>query len=109
MQSRIANGLLIAVLVSLPFIGIAFYIWIGDRIGLWLLTFLILIFIFVLMVHLYIWKMYHYDCPKCSTSFQPSFTGSLTAINMVEERGVKCPNCGFYGLMKALKNSEKHR
>lgn len=57
-----------------------------------------------LIVHLHVWKVYHYDCPVCSTSFKPTFMRSLAAINCFEERKMRCPGCGSYMFMTALRD-----
>lgn len=60
-----------------------------------------------LLLHLYVWKRYHYICPKCQCSFKPTFLHSLIAINAVEDRKLRCPNCNSAEYMKALKD-DKH-
>ncbi|MCL2296630.1 MAG: hypothetical protein FWC29_06095 [Methanomassiliicoccaceae archaeon] len=99
MQSKIGNGIILVLIVSVLILCILFRIWIG-----------VVIVALALAVHLNLWKKYRYDCPKCSMSFQPSsFIESLTALNFGEHRKMKCPRCGFYGLMKTVKIDENRR
>lgn len=58
------------------------------------------------LIHLYVWKHYHYICPKCFHSFKPTFIHSLIAVNAAELRKLKCPNCKSKEYMKALKNQK---
>ena len=50
--------------------------------------------VFALLIHLNIFRNYHYICQKCSTSYKPdTFLQSLFGLNAVEQRKLKCPNC----------------
>lgn len=60
-----------------------------------------------LLIHRYVWKHYHYICPKCSHSFKPTFFHSLIAVNSAELRKMKCPSCNLKEYMKALKDNPK--
>lgn len=62
-----------------------------------------------LLTHVYIWKHYHYICPKCHHPFKPTFFHSLTAFNAADERRLQCPNCHEKIYMKAIKNQKKNQ
>ena len=110
MQSKIGNGIILISIASVLILGILFCIWIGGMISILFFIFCFAMVVLVLAVHLNLWKKYRYDCPKCSMSFQPSsFIESLTALNFGEHRKMKCPRCGFYGLMKTVKIDENRR
>ena len=58
-----------------------------------------------LAVHVYIYRRYHYVCPKCSASFKPkTFPRSLVALNGGDMRRVRCPECGLREFMAAVKD-----
>lgn len=59
-------------------------------------------------IHYRIHKSYHYICPKCSTTFKPSFFHSLIAINSGDYRKMRCPACNCNEYMKAYKDKSKH-
>ena len=60
-----------------------------------------------LAIHYLVYKTYHYICPKCSTSFKPTFFHSLIAINSADYRKMRCPTCNCIEYMKALKDNSK--
>ena len=48
-------------------------------------------------IHLYIYKNYHYICPKCSNTFKPnSFLKSMFGLNLFHKRGLRCTNCNTF-------------
>lgn len=65
------------------------------------------VIISALLLHWYVWKHYHYICPKCLHSFKPTFIHSLIAVNAAELRKLKCTNCNAREYMKALKDDKK--
>ncbi|MGF7143954.1 DNA-directed RNA polymerase subunit RPC12/RpoP [Anaerotaenia torta] len=62
-----------------------------------------------LLLHIYVWKYYHYICPRCSCPFKPTFFRSLIAVNAAEHRKMKCPHCHLEGYMEAVKDKPKGR
>jgi DNA-directed RNA polymerase subunit RPC12/RpoP len=60
--------------------------------------------------HFYIYKRYHYICPKCAASFKPpTFIRSLTAVNAAQYRKMKCPRCNYVTYMEALKDKTNRK
>ncbi|MCL1811251.1 MAG: hypothetical protein FWG41_03415 [Methanomassiliicoccaceae archaeon] len=107
MQENVAKWVVIPMLLLSVVIGLMLLVYgiMNEDIILILVSTLVLLTVpFVLLIHLHIWKTYHYICPQCSTSFKPTFAKSLTAMNFGEQRVVGCPKCGHYGLTKALKD-----
>jgi len=64
------------------------------------------IIIFALPPHIYLYKKYHYICPKCSTSFKPTFWQSFAGINRNERRMLKCPYCNKRQWVTTMKDSK---
>ena len=49
---------------------------------------------FAIIVHMHLYKNYHYICKECSTSFMPdTFMQSMFGLNFFHLRKLKCPNC----------------
>lgn len=48
-------------------------------------------------------RAWGYRCPQCGELFQLSMPGQFTAINMGEERSIRCPHCGRRSWMKVLR------
>lgn len=58
-----------------------------------------------IVIHMRLYKNYHYICPKCSTSFKPAtFWQSVFSLNLGSKRGVKCPTCNRRVLAKVEKD-----
>jgi len=50
-------------------------------------------------VHWRVYKKYYYLCHACGEKFRPaSFAESMFALNMGQERRVRCTHCGKIGL-----------
>lgn len=50
--------------------------------------------IVVLVVHLKLYRQYHYVCVQCRTAYKPaSFLQSLFGLNGGDQRKLKCPQC----------------
>ena len=61
--------------------------------------------LFAMIVHLYIYKNYHYICPKCSGSFKPnSFLKSMFGLNLFHKRGLRCTNCNTFVAARTKKD-----
>lgn len=60
-----------------------------------------------ILIHIYVWRRYHYVCPKCARSFKPTFLHSLFAVNAAEYRQLTCPHCQAKDYMEALKDKTK--
>ena len=55
--------------------------------------------------HLYLYKNYHYLCPKCSNSFKPnSFLKSMFGINLFHKRRLRCTNCNTFVTARTKKD-----
>lgn len=76
----------------------------GDIVWIAIITAIV---IGAVALHIYIWKHYHYVCPKCSQCFKPAFMRSFLAVNAAEYRRMKCPNCSNIDYMQALKNKKR--
>ena len=97
----------IVALFIMPFIvAVILAIFVGLLIGLIILVVCILCIAAALYVHLIQWKTYHYICPSCATPFKPDFMGSLTAMNYVNQRKIRCSKCGSYQLMTPIKDKD---
>ena len=68
----------------------------------------VVVIILGLAIHYRVYKTYHYICPKCLTSFKPTFFQSLIAINSADYRKMRCPTCKSKEYLKALKDNSKH-
>ena len=57
----------------------------------------ILAIVFVVSVHWYLYKNYHYLCPKCSNTFKPNtFLKSMFGLNLFHKRGLRCTKCDTF-------------
>ena len=105
MQNRIVAWLSIIVFLSILPVAIVFYAWHWD-VSMLLVS--ITMYLVIIVAIRRSWKGYHYDCPKCSVSFQPAFAEHLASRGRGEYREMKCPNCGSVIFMKMLGSSESH-
>jgi len=48
-------------------------------------------------------RAFAYRCPNCGELFQLTALGQFTAINMGDERNVRCPKCGQRNWTKVLR------
>ena len=56
-------------------------------------------------VHLYLYRNYHYLCPKCSSSFKPnSFLKSMFGLNFFHKRGLRCTKCNAFVTARTKKD-----
>jgi hypothetical protein len=98
----VAYAVLIMFILFLLFSVYSMIAW--GTLGLILGAFFILITVAALIVHIYIWKKCHYQCPECGTKFKPSFVRSLGAYNLFDHRMMTCTNCRRHRSMKTLKD-----
>jgi len=60
------------------------------------------------LVHLNLFKHYHYVCIKCATSYKPTtFSQSLFGINGGDQRKLKCPKCNKREWANAIKDKPR--
>jgi DNA-directed RNA polymerase subunit RPC12/RpoP len=48
-------------------------------------------------------RAWAYRCPQCGEVFQLTTLGQLKAINMGDERNVRCPKCGQRSWVRTLR------
>jgi hypothetical protein len=109
MRSKIVNWLIFVIYVSIPIAAIASYIWYRNIGSLVVVIIILTVMAYAMLPFFRAWKEHHFDCPKCSVSFQPTFIEFFGSSHRDGHGKLKCPNCGFYGLMWALENDENHR
>ena len=79
----------------------------GEFIGIAICVVLVLVAVaWGLLLHLRIYKHYHYVCTKCSNSYKPTtFIQSLFGLNGGEQRKLKCPHCNKKEWANMIKNA----
>jgi DNA-directed RNA polymerase subunit RPC12/RpoP len=50
-------------------------------------------------------RAWGYRCPQCNQLFQLTMLGQFTAVNMGDERNVRCPRCGKRSWIKPFRNA----
>jgi hypothetical protein len=106
-NSRIAEWVILTTIIAsaiFSLIVIAHGIVYEDLIALIMASVMIISLTIAVVVHFHIWKTYHHICPECLISFKPTFITSMCAVNMVDLRMMRCPHCGCYKPMKALRD-----
>lgn len=46
-----------------------------------------------LFFYMFLWKRYHYTCPKCHAAFKPGLSQSALTVKAGQHRLLKCPYC----------------
>jgi len=65
------------------------------------------IIIFTLPPHLYLYKRYHYICPKNHKIFKPSFMQLYFSIIRFQQILLKCPYCSKREWVTTRKNEKQ--
>jgi predicted RNA-binding Zn-ribbon protein involved in translation (DUF1610 family) len=87
-------------LLVLGFVGLAVFVDVHFDLGA---AALLLIVPGVWLLLQWMARAWAYRCPNCGEVFQLSPLGQFTAVNMGDERNVKCPSCGKRSWMKILR------
>lgn len=74
-----------------------------PRIGIGL--FLAIVLIAVLLLLRWLARAWGYRCSECGGLFQLTILGQFTALNMGDERSVRCPHCGKRNWAKVLRKA----
>jgi DNA-directed RNA polymerase subunit RPC12/RpoP len=90
------------VMVVLAFVGVAIFLDIHFNVGP---IALMLLIPGVWLLMRWMARAWAYRCPQCGELFQLTALGQFTAINMGDERNVKCPKCGKRNWVKVLRKS----
>ena len=59
----------------------------------------------VLVLARWMSRGWSYRCPDCGELFQVSILGQFAAINMGDERSVRCPHCHKRNWVKTLRKT----
>jgi len=60
------------------------------------------------LVHINLFKHYHYVCVKCRTSYKPNtFLQSIFGLNGGDQRKLKCPNCNKREWANTIKDNSR--
>ena len=86
--------------VLLGFVGLAVFLDVRFHAGL---VSMLLVIPGVGLVLRWMARAFAYRCPECGELFQLTALGQFTAINMGDERSVRCPRCGKRSWVKALR------
>ena len=65
------------------------------------------IVIVAVVFHMWLYRNYHYVCPKCYNTFKPkSFLKSMFGLNLFHKRGLRCTKCNTF--VAARTKRDKH-
>jgi DNA-directed RNA polymerase subunit RPC12/RpoP len=86
--------------MALIFVGAAAFLanWYGAGVAS-----LLLVVPGILLLLRWMARAFAYRCPECGELFQLTMLGQFTAINMGDERSVRCPKCGVRSWVKILR------
>jgi uncharacterized Zn-finger protein len=90
------------VVVVLAFVGVAILLDIHFNVGP---IALLLLIPGVWLLMRWMARAWAYRCPLCGELFQLTALVQVTAINMGDERNVKCPKCGKRNWVKVLRKT----
>jgi predicted RNA-binding Zn-ribbon protein involved in translation (DUF1610 family) len=99
-QARDSWTTLAWIAVILAFIAVAIFVDIKLGVGP---ASLLLIIPGLWLLLRWMARAWAYPCPKCGEVFQLTALGQFTAINMGDQRNVRCPKCGKRSWVKILR------